>query len=53
MSAEADALRKLAAAVRERDAEDRRRAFEKAAHVLLAAKGLTLLREKVRGSWPT
>lgn len=41
-------LRKLAAALRERHAAEQRLRFKQAGHVIRAAKGLTLLRDKVR-----
>jgi hypothetical protein len=44
----ADQLRKLANAIRARVASDEDEKLKTAAHTLRAAKGLTLLREKVR-----
>lgn len=44
----AESLRKLAAAYRERDAAEKTAQFKTSAHVMRAAKGLTILREKVR-----
>lgn len=41
-------LRKLASALRERHAAEQSLRFKQAGHVLRAAKGLTLLRDKVR-----
>jgi len=49
MAADPETLRKLAAAVRAYGEAERERREKRAAHVLRAAAGLTLLREKVRG----
>lgn len=44
----AENLRKLAAALRQREASEKTASVKTSAHVMRAAKGLTILREKVR-----